>query len=365
MSLLLLRRLAIIATPILFLAATPALSLSARADDPPQTAHSSAVLDRIFANWKARHDRVRSFHFTLDCRTTLKKGTLNFLSDPPTPFERDQVFQQFGAQYWMEGDDRRCLINTPGFKIPQVKPVDTGRIAERWVMAGDKSLWYHGSPLYETGTAPLKAFSPHGFLRLHSEFEVLYPNGMVRPLMLAFRPEDSIDPWLRAPCRLIDENAAVDEGRYVKFQRVLMPRRGDDQRREEACWVSPARDDVVVHWSTKTSPTSSWEGSIKYKKDKTHGWVPWEWSSITEQHIYECKVAAYTINEKIDPAVFALEFPPGTAVLEQLAPDVRKARQYVVQNDGSKRMISYEGFGDRAGWTAPPKKQAPAKPKAK
>ncbi|HEV3416011.1 MAG TPA: hypothetical protein VG056_04340, partial [Pirellulales bacterium] len=66
MRLHLLRQLAIIATPILLLAPAPPLRLSARADDAPKTAHEAAVLDRIFANWKARHDRVRTLHFTID-----------------------------------------------------------------------------------------------------------------------------------------------------------------------------------------------------------------------------------------------------------------------------------------------------------
>ena len=356
---------AIAAIVCVFLAANVQLNRRARAADPAPTAHEPTVLDRIFANWKARHDRVHSFHFTLDCRTTCKKGTTNFLSDRPALFERDQVLQQFGAEYWMEGDDRRCLINTPAFIIPQAKPVDTGRIAQRWVLAGDKSLWYYGSPMYETGTPPLKAFSQYGYLLLHSERESLYPNGTVRPLMLAFRPEDSVDPWLRTPCRLVDESATVDGSRYVKFQRVLQPRRGDDTRREEACWVSPAREDVVVHWSTKTSPTSSWEGSIKYKKDKTYGWVPSEWSSETVRQICDCKVTAYTINEKIDPTVFALDFPPGTAVVEHLVPDAGKARKYVVQDDGSKRMITQDEYLRLRGLRDPPKKNIPANPRAK
>jgi hypothetical protein len=45
-----LRRLAIIATPILFLAPAPPLSLSARADDAPKAVQEAAVLDPGVAN---------------------------------------------------------------------------------------------------------------------------------------------------------------------------------------------------------------------------------------------------------------------------------------------------------------------------
>jgi hypothetical protein len=74
MPLHLLRQLAVIATPILLLAPVPPLRLSARADDAPKTAHEAAVLDRIFANWKARHDRVHSLRLTWDSRSTHLSG---------------------------------------------------------------------------------------------------------------------------------------------------------------------------------------------------------------------------------------------------------------------------------------------------
>ena len=69
---------AIAAIVCVFLAANVQLNLLTRAADPAPTAHEPAVLDRIFANWKARHDRVHSVHFTMDCRTTYRKGSTTF-----------------------------------------------------------------------------------------------------------------------------------------------------------------------------------------------------------------------------------------------------------------------------------------------
>jgi hypothetical protein len=69
----LLRRQAII--PIAFLIGFLASdSLPLKAADPSASAHEAAVLDRIFANWKARHDRVRTLHFTIDSRIVYKSG---------------------------------------------------------------------------------------------------------------------------------------------------------------------------------------------------------------------------------------------------------------------------------------------------
>jgi hypothetical protein len=106
---------AIVGTALFSFAATSDNRPSARAGDPPQGAHESAVLDRIFANWKARHDRIHSLHFTWDCRKTHKKGWPDPSGTPGNRLAKDQVFEQFGVQLWIEGDDRLCLIRTPLF----------------------------------------------------------------------------------------------------------------------------------------------------------------------------------------------------------------------------------------------------------
>jgi len=355
MSLLLLRRLAIIATPILFLAAATALSLSARADDAPQAAHEAAVLDRIFANWKARHDRVHSLHFKWDCRTTYRKGALDpsILTRPRKRFERDQAFEQFGVQLFIDGE-RRCGLFTPLFKVPQAKLSDTLRVVTRAVIDGDTSYDFTTGSWYETG-APSPRQLPRGFLYRSFSLRWMADQSIQAPL-LTFRPQFPIASWRREQCHLVDENASVDNGHYVKIQRVA------PLRRVESCWISPARDDVVVHWEVQTPQYSS-EGSIKYKKDPTYGWIPSEWTSGSVGHsLSECKMTSYAINEKIDPKIFALEFPAGTPVDDQQ--DAKAERYYVVQPDGSKRMISPQEYS-RLAFSDPPKNKVPAKPQAK
>src|SRR5271155_165708 len=49
-------RFAIVAPALFFLASGSYFAQAAPADDAPKTAHESAVLDRIFASWKTRHD---------------------------------------------------------------------------------------------------------------------------------------------------------------------------------------------------------------------------------------------------------------------------------------------------------------------
>jgi hypothetical protein len=117
----------------------------------------------------------------------------------------------------------------------------------------------------------------------------------------------------------------------------------------------------------KTPRSPDCEGSIKYKKDKTVGWIPAEWSIETKgQERYEYKVTDYAINEKIDPARFAHEFPPGTPVADQsdLGP-TSTMRYSVVQPDGSRLAISQDDYLRLRGLPNPPKKRGPPKQQVK
>jgi hypothetical protein len=76
-------------------------------------------------------------------------------------------------------------------------------------------------------------------------------------------------------------------------------------------------------------------------------------------------VTDYAINERIDPGVFSLAFPPGTLVAEQPRRTTLKHRHYVVQADGSKREISADEYLRLLKSTQPVLKPAPEKPRAK
>jgi hypothetical protein len=361
MSFRLLVRLAVVATAVALFASASLFSPSARADDPAQAAHESAVLDRIFANWKARHDRVHSIHFTWDSRMTSRKGSWDPASSPPSRLDRDQEFKQFGAQLWIDGDERICVVNTPCFKVPPAKLTDTGRVVSRWVSDCKTQSIFYVNSAYETGTPRLRAASRGHFFRSPPADEQV-PNGAFQALLLNFRPQFPSVTWRREQCRLVGENAIVDGCHYVKIQRVIEGSR-NTLTRDVACWVDPARDDVVVHWTVKTGSrgTAPSNGSIKYQKDKIYGWIPSEWNyEYSGRGFDECKVTNYAINEKIAPATFAQVFPSGTPVEDRLS-----KTHYVVQQDGSKTMISREEFERLWESADPPKKQVPSKSQTK
>jgi hypothetical protein len=341
MSLRLAQRLPVVATAFFLFVAAADSSMPARAADPPPSLYEAAVLDRIFANWKARHDRVRSFHFTYDCRTTYRKRKVDPLSNPRKQLDHDQAYDKFGLQVWVDGDDRMCLLITPSFQAPDARPTDTGRVVARFVAAGNTSYMYCSGPWLETSRPPDRAFAPYGRLYRTIVLQAEEPNISFEALFLTYRPRP---PWLRLKreqCRLVDENAAIDNGHYTKFHRVL----NNMGPSEEALWVSPAREDAVVHWTTRTQSINA-EGSIKYERDQRYGWVPSEWTcDYVGQMLEESRMTAYSINEKIDPAVFSLEFPPETPVEDtREAKSAETIRHYVVGRDGSKRSISHEEY---------------------
>jgi hypothetical protein len=51
----------------------------------------------------------------------------------------------------------------------------------------------------------------------------------------------------------------------------------------------------------------------------------------------DCTVIRYAINEKLSPELFAPTLPPGTPVHDRTS-----GRQYVIEMDGSKRMMTRE-----------------------
>jgi hypothetical protein len=330
-------------------------SASTRGGDTKQKVREAALLDRIFANWKARHDRVHSLHFTWDCRSTYRKGAWDLSKRPRTRFEREQVFEQFGVQLWIDGDERICLVITPLFKIPEAKVSDTGRAVGRWVTVGRQGSSFIAGRIYETGDPGPQATGIQGML-FPSSTANEWPDPRFQALLLAFRPQHSSLSWLKEQCRLVDENAGVDNGRYIKFERAI-ERSALNPQRTDACWVSPVRDDAVVHWTIRGKPPfTDWEGSIKCKKDEAYGWIPSEWTTDFGDVLNECRVTSYAINEKIDPAVFSQRFPAGTPVQEQLDQDAAKFRYFVLQQDGSKRTISPQEYARLAGFSDPAKK---------
>jgi hypothetical protein len=325
------QRVAIVAMALVSSEGAPSV-LSAPADGPPQSPHEAAVVDRIFANWKARHDRVHSLHVTWDSRLTWTRSK--------------EAFEQFGVQVFFDGDQRYCKIDTPVFNVPRVKSTNTRRVVERWVIDGDTKWLYVAGPRFNKDATSGDARKAHGVV--YRTIPWSPTPSAIQAFWLTFRPEFPELSWRRDQCRLVDENATIDGIHCVKIQRVIEPPVNGlrQKKRFESLWVSSVREDVVVHWTAETE-TFAMKGTIRYNKDAKFGWVPseWTWEMPNIHNLEECQVTGYAINEKIDPSVFSPPFPPGTPVQDTRGRDTPVGlRHYVVESNGSKRAISLEDF---------------------
>ncbi|HEV8003270.1 MAG TPA: hypothetical protein VGP63_25515 [Planctomycetaceae bacterium] len=361
----LLQKWAFVAMAFLVLDAATDFGPPARAADPTQIAHEAAVLDRIFANWNAQHDRITSLHVRWDCRATYKKGSLDRSSTttPLARLDRDAVFEQSGVQLWIEGDDRMRYVTTPLRKMPQAKLADRDRVVSRTIEVRDTTALYAAGPEFETGTS-----SPR-----HTRFGRIYRSGGERLLfradlqllLITFRLQAPSVSWQPEPWRVVDDDVLIDNIRCVKLRREIGPKPIEGGHsiggRVETVWVSPARGDVVVRWTNEKPPLATYTGSINYKKDQTHGWIPSEWRCDcgTDQS-YEIKITDYAINEKIDPAIFAFDFPVGTPVEDKTSDSY-----YIVEQGGSQRAISRQQYFHVSRLYPPPKDQVSAKPQVK
>ena len=148
-------------------------------------------------------------------------------------------------------------------------------------------------------------------------------------------------PWRLANCRLITTNAILDGVRCVEIEQS---KSGWRHRGVDYCrvWVDPRRDDVAVFWEDRSNIDLdwAWHGSIDYRKDPKYGWIPMHWFSAcggTQARTSDCTVIRFAFNEKLPLEMFVPKFPPGTPVRDRTT-----GQQYVVQKDGSKRLITRE-----------------------
>jgi hypothetical protein len=285
--------------------------------EPPLQAPStsdSAVLKRILANWRARQQRIESFHFAWNARETL----------PP---QKGVDFAETRKELWMEGDMRYCIENAPAQKYG-------GRFGEGWRHVFDGLT---------SRSLSLDVNSPRGTVWSGDDRREL--DGIsLSPLLLALRPfpDGKIDRNSQR-FSVISENAIIDNKHYVKIQRV------DKQSRSagiaEDFWVDPARDDVIVHWERRIRERPWAFVSLEYQADKDVGWIPARWTKKYYWTGWDCKsdntMTKFSINETFPRDTFALAYPPGTIVL-----DKKLNEKYLVAKNGSKvDVLKFDSLG--------------------
>jgi hypothetical protein len=294
------------------------------------------TLSRIFASWKARQERVKSFHFSWNSKVAWPKdyafpaypdipivGGLKVRSDLTSDQGVEFTIPQ--SEFWVDGKDR---IRDEFFEVEFAGPKDwkqTARIRNivdgtrisRLTMpivagaAPELSIW---------GVASLKDLAAYSW-QLSLRWPPRSDPRVVdwAPLRLAFRPLDPALGWSSIEhCRVVGEDVLENGLRCVKV-------RMDARDLSEMCWVDPNRDDIIVRWEKRKARSAQVSVTIEYRRDKVHRWIPSRWVHHlpgTDSEIsgsVESTVTDYAINEKFPVDTFQCLVPFGTRVCDVTA----------------------------------------------
>jgi hypothetical protein len=297
----------------------------------PQAAAELAVRKRILANWQARQDRIKSF----------------YVAWKPGPNDRTPKWEKAGLlgvhQQWMAADDR-FRVEFPTFAFGQ--PLSVGHRQQVFDGKCVRTLW---TPLKiaaadgTLGNLPAGRF-PEGSVRALKDVSERRQNSPDGAEMLAYRPlQAPWTDWTLENSRVTSQNAIVGRRHYVKIEKS-----DAESGITEACWVDPARDDLVLHFQREF-----WEGSeewisLEYKRDPRHGWVLTGWQGESRdireggvrKPMGETIVTEYRINEDFPPETFQFKFPAGAIFV-----DSETKRHYFVRRDGSQREFDRSELG--------------------
>jgi hypothetical protein len=291
--------------------------------DTPSDHHASdhqvAVLNRILANWKARQERIRSFHCRfVTCDSRLK--SLKRASEPVADFQ---------SEIWVDGNHFRIVESS----LP-VEHLKTSNLALHRPAQGGRLAAYacDGSEICQLVA---NAHASRGMV-LNGNYQNKLADRSIFPLLLAFRPypSDIVDPFSNA-WRVVSENAILQNTHGVKLQSI---RPGV----AATCWVDPARDDLIFGWKSRRGQHPTSVVLIEYEHDTQNGWIPARWSytveSSQEGEKVENTMSSCTINASFPKETFTLAFPPGTKVRDQ-----RLRKTCEIAADGSQtRLTEYD-----------------------
>jgi beta-lactamase regulating signal transducer with metallopeptidase domain len=296
------------------------------AEGPETPAAKSPALARVFGAWKARQERVKSFHVRWDLRIVRPQGyevpawaglagvTMGRVEsgrDKEVAFTVRQLewcgegvdrlrsdFGEFvygGAGGWKE-TGRFRLTHDGSLNSRLYVPVGSAKVPTM-------AIWRH---------VPVKspsAWSSSG------DFLLKARDVDLGPLRFAVRPLGPNSDWSPENCRVIREDELVGNVRCIKLQM-------DKVDHSERCWVDPSRDCSVVRWERRQGNAPPLDVTIGLEQSHGHEWLParWEWrlarNAMSRPALFEATVTGCTINEKLPEATFAPASPAGSRVYD-------------------------------------------------
>jgi hypothetical protein len=300
---------------------------------PSSPPAGSQNLSRIFASWKTRQERVKSFHFSWDSKIAWPKDyAFRRYQDNPVvggwkvrgdlTGDQSVEFTIPQSEFWVEGKDR---VRDEFFEVEFTGPKDWKRTARICNVVGGTTISRLTMPVVADESPELSIWGQPSLKDLAAfswQPNLLWPPRSDprvvdwAPLRLAFRPFDPALGWSSIEhCRVVGEDVLGNDLRCVKV-------RMDARDLSEMCWVDPSRDNVIVRWEKRKARSGPVSVAIEYRRDKEHGWIPSRWVHQlpgTDPEIsgsVESTVTHYTINEKFPVDTFQRSAPSGTRVCD-------------------------------------------------
>ncbi|HUE72322.1 MAG TPA: hypothetical protein VMP01_15665 [Pirellulaceae bacterium] len=161
-----------------------------------------------------------------------------------------------------------------------------------------------------------------------------------RALTLCFRP---LDPGFNGGAELSDyELVSTDETVDGRPCMLLRDRKAASASGiVHLLHVDPARDFVVLRYTSEVQGRLAAQIDITYTEDPTVRWVPDGWNAVLLRQdgvvMTRCSstVSDYALNERLSEKLFVIDFPPGTFV-----DDRASGTEYLVRQGGEKRSIA-------------------------
>jgi len=319
-------------TAVLFFPSARSLRAEAPNSEPAvAAAEESRVLQQIERNWRARQERVKSFHFVTSARVTIPKEFFkeHRQENGRTEF-KDEHYETPRHQLWVDGNDK---MRTEGMRFNPNLPKTTNQGA---VSQGPRDVRVIcGKTEKQLTTFPDPKAIAFGRVFKETERESTRTRrGVSHPVLALYRSFPAWNDPTPLKWRVVTTNAIINNRHYLKIEWT------DPQAdASEDLWIDPHRDDLIVQRDSKSADTLT-VTSIEYQPDKTAGWVPMRWTVRSNlagipQMIWETTVVDYSINQPIPPGTFDLAFPPRTFVTDGVLNE-----HYLVRADGSKRPVT-------------------------
>jgi hypothetical protein len=299
---------------------------------------ANVSLEAVVKAWQERQDRVRSGVFTWTETRMVTRGSISAMMtlrgnpkgntipaedlsfDVPVNLSMDgeKLRHEYeGERQWSEEKDALVPIS----------------YASAYDGSAGKFLYPRGT---EIGNWPQATIRAEKGLPDAKDAEL-------RPILMNFR-------GLIAEVRYLDvgklaltgRRADIEGASCVELQRVSSKSGLDNQ-----LWVDPARDFVVVRYSTSLVGKSVYQITVQYLKDASGVWVPTSWVIINHppvqgESLFTTRAAVkdYKLNVPLDSTQFDLAFPPGTRVSDE-----KSKLEYIVKQGEDKRIILKEDIG--------------------